>query len=359
MSIRSKFTQSIMVSLIMLFTTTSCRRQNLEYEFTETVRIPIFVDWSKADIIPQNVTVLIYDQATGKLYNEHRFEHNNNEIQSYISLPIGKYTVVVFNELRDQIDYIRISGYENFSTLKAHIIPNDNPLYAITDFYTNEPGILAAKVITNFEITEDMMTRNCYYPTSKEKRKNILLKSNDPLNTLMGIIPERKVGLCTVNIHIDGLVSSKLPILVDLLNISGEYIFETDLNTKAVTHQAYLSNVTFDSQNKKNGIISGSFYSFGVIGNRESITYQPKDKPLRMIARFMLIDSKKTIKTYLIDVANDISFSKETDTSVAVHINKNIKEALPDIAAERTQGESGFDTKLIDWGVVHVPLINQ
>ena len=183
------FAQSIAVLLIVFVLATSCRRQDLEYEFAEAARIPIFIDWSKADIQPQNVTVLVYDQASGKLFKEHKFAHNNNKIQSYIDLPVGKYTVVVFNELRDQIDYVRISGYEELSTLRAYVVQNNDPLVRADDvFYVNEPGILAAKLIANFEVTESMIANNFYF--SKTRGRSVTLKSDDPLNMLMGIVPE-------------------------------------------------------------------------------------------------------------------------------------------------------------------------
>lgn len=109
--------------LLLLF---SCNRRPLEEICEDTALIPIGTVWTQADIKPQNVTALFYSQDDGRLVLEHRFENTPNRIQTYASVPAGKYTVVIFNELRGQIVGVGIRGYENFSTLEAYAIPNPN-----------------------------------------------------------------------------------------------------------------------------------------------------------------------------------------------------------------------------------------
>ena len=51
----------------------SCHRRPLEETCEDNALIPIGTVWSQADINPQNVTALFYNQDDGKLVLEHRF----------------------------------------------------------------------------------------------------------------------------------------------------------------------------------------------------------------------------------------------------------------------------------------------
>ena len=105
----------------------SCQRRPLEDGQIGKARIPIGAVWTVAGISPQNVTALFYNQQDGKLVVEHRFENNDNRIQTYADVPVGTYTVVLFNEIRGQIRGVGIRGYENLATLEAFALPNATP----------------------------------------------------------------------------------------------------------------------------------------------------------------------------------------------------------------------------------------
>lgn len=73
----------------------SCHRRPLEDGYVAKARIPIGAVWTVAGIMPQNVTALFYNQQNGKLALEHRFENNDDRIQTYAEVPAGIYTVVI------------------------------------------------------------------------------------------------------------------------------------------------------------------------------------------------------------------------------------------------------------------------
>lgn len=334
----------------------ACRRQDLEYEFVEEAQIPVYVDWRKADIHPQNVSVLVYNRDSEELVLEHRFAHNGNAIQSYINLPVGHYVAVVFNEIRDQIDYVRISGHEKLSTLKAYPTENRGVLARVDDKqYVNAPGILAAAVVRDLEITEEMIAAKQVFAKTKK-----MVTESEPITTdaLMHVVPERKVGRCVIRIAVKGLHNSRLPVLADLKHLTGGYWFNTDRNElRLCTQQLSINESTFDEGSKKNGVISAEVATFGVLGERFSMADQPEDAPLTLLLRFMLVDAEKTIKQYVLDVSNQTTLSQEENGGVLMTIEGALPETLPEVIPDGSKGASGFNTSLIDWGVVDVPLI--
>lgn len=358
MKVITGWSTKTLLIILMACSVMACRRQDLEYEFIENAQIPIYIDWSKADIHPQNVSVLVYDKNSEELVLEHRFAHNGNAIQSYINLPVGEYVVVVFNEIRDQIDFVRISGHEKLSTLKAYPTENTRALARLEESrYINEPGILAAAVVRNLEITEAMVAAKQLYSKTKQESTQSEPETTD---VLMHVVPERKVGRCVLRVAVKGLNNSRMPVLADLKHLTGGYWFDTDRNEVEMrTSQFSINGQTYHEGSKRDGVIFAEVSTFGVTGERFSMVDQQADAPLTLLLRFMLVDTEKTIKQFLLDVSKQTVLSQETNGGAKMVIDVDLPEALPDVVPDGSKGASGFNTTLIDWGVVNVPLISE
>lgn len=328
----------VLTGLLLTALTVSCHRQPLEDEYYEHVKVPVGIDWSKADITPQNVTVLFYNESDGKLALEHRFENNGNEIQSYADVPYGKYTVVVFNELRDQIEYVGVRGHETLKTLEFYAKTDTevkkvkSPNSKATDAYIKEPDIVATSVVRGFEV----------------KAENRML---------VGLVPERKVGYMDITLHIKGLNNARMPALVDLRNIAGSYFVDTDRNSTApVACQFMMDNRTYDSESTTDGTISAKVKVFGVLGDRTTTSDQPTSQPIELDILLMLVDADKTIVNHVVNITDMLTFTGEVNGSISLETELPIPSPLPDVEPEG--GDSGFGSNLIDWGVIDVPLIS-
>lgn len=329
----------ILVGLLLTLITVSCHRQPLEDEYYEHVRVPVSINWSKSELTPQNVTVLFYNETDGKLALEHRFENNSNEIQSYADVPYGKYTVVVFNELRDQIDYVGVRGHENLHTLEFYaktdtevkkVKSSTSATTAVS--YVKEPDIVAISVVRGFEV-----------------------KANT--RQLIGLTPERKVGYMDITIHIKGLNNARMPALVDLRNIAGSYFVDIDKNsTIPVACQFMMDNRTYDPESTTDGTISTKVKVFGVLGERTSVADQPAGHPITLDISLMLVDADKTIINHVVDITNMLTFTGEVNGSISLETELPIPDPLPDVKPEG--GDSGFGSDLIDWGIIEVPLFS-
>lgn len=334
----------------------SCHRQEIETIDTSKVRVPIYIDWSHSEVNPQNVSMFFYHAASGDLAFEHYFENNNNAIQSYVSVPVGKYTVVVFNELPNQIKNVKIINREKLNTLEAYGVPaQEVSVPTKGDVYWSQPGALASLVIDNFEVTPEML----YYANLDGGLSNTRCSGEVVTNEqLMNIVPIRRLTEFTFKLKVDGLNNSRMPILGNLRNMAGGYYFKTDKDDLSpVTYQFFIKDRQFDEGSKTKGTITGSVSIFGLLNDKYSDSDIKPDQPILLDLHFMLVDKDKTIVSHSFNITDIIKISEENDGMVLIDADIAEVEVLPDVIPEDSPS-SGFETSVADWDVIDVPLVN-
>lgn len=330
----------------------SCHRRPLEEEFIRKARIPIGAEWTQADIVPQNVTVLFYNQYNGRLVLEHRFEHNDNRIQSYAAVPVGRYTVVLFNELRGQIRGVGIRGYENLSTLEAYALPNPNIQSPKNGMgYVYEPEILASVLVPDLEVSYEMAD---YTSHPKGKGGNQALDAS--VEKLVGVVPLRKVHEFKIAAHVRGLINARMPALVDLKGVAESYSFSEDRATVTPAIQQFtMNNRVYDIESKRDGSISATIHTFGLRDENPSATDIQSEYPVSTDFFFLLMDVEKTLVRQSVDVTGKIKAEAEGHGAAKLSLNLKLPEPLPDVDPQG-EDDSGFGSELIDWDTIDVPL---
>lgn len=328
-----KIIYSILISCALLLLG-SCERRPLEDMCPGEGLVPIGTVWTVADITPQNVTALFYDQNDGHLVMEHRFENSPNRIQTYADVPAGRYTVVVFNELRGQIRGVGIRGYENLSTLEAYDLPNPDFKNRSNDNdYVYDPDILASVMVRDF-----------------------IVRDNEYNEALVGLEPLRKVHQFNIVAHVKGLNNARMPALVDLPGVAESYSFSEDRNTSIIATQQFTMNGrAYDTGSSKDGIIAITIYTLGLLNEVPSETNVQIDSPVKLDFLFMLVDAEKTLVRQVVDVTDLIWFKTETYGATTLNVYVELPDALPDVVPEGGE-DSGFGSEVIDWDIIDVPL---
>lgn len=355
--------RNISLLLCVVATLASCYRKPLYDECicVTTLSIPIDVDWETSGVEPQNVTVLIYNSDDGSLYYEHQYQQNDNDIQSYVELPSGDYTAVVFNELRDQIDYVSCVDYDNISTLKFES-NDDEPLRSrstsSTRSYVEQPGDLAVAVVDNIIVTDEMIVEAAYSSSSDTKSSELSVETKTTVESLMGVVTLKKNATIIITAHIKNIYYARMPALVDLVNLAdGYYVFGDNNSTTTSTLQFTMNNRTYDNESpQRNGTISTTVIAFGSLDDRLSSSGHDETTPVMLNLLFQLIDADYTEAELSMDVTSSIVHSEQSDGSVLMTIDVSFGDALPEVTPEGTT-DSGFGSDLIDWGVVEVPIL--
>ena len=340
------------ILLISHIATTSCERQEIliECPCSNYAKIPVTVDWSRSGITPKNVTLLVYNDSDGSLALKHEYEHNSNPVHTYMHIHPGKYSIVIFNELSNQIDYVRVEGSENISTLAFHVIKKNNVFTRSTDYeYVNQPGELGVKIVRNMVVNDDLVS----YTYDKGALASDDTKASYEM--LLNLSPDNKLTYLDVTVHVKGLNNARMPAMADLLNVANAHHVNDDINsTTTSTVQFDIGNIIFNPGSTTDGTVSSRVALWGVVGDRDNTTDQPKDAPIILDMLFMLVDKDKTIIRHKVDITDSITFKKET--SGIIVMSTDIDLLLPDVEPESGGDGSGFDTELDDWDVIDIPL---
>lgn len=335
--------KNILITILALIVC-GCERRPLENDITNRAKIPITIYWDLAGIIPQNVTVLIYKE-NGNLYQEQNFENSGLSVHSELSLEVGKYTVVVFNEKRDQIDYVRIRGQEKLSTLEAYItsVSSAYNTQGKSDGKTivNEPGSLATAT-AEIIVSPDMI-------------ENTDINSNPSWNALTDIHPILKTVNVDIKAHIKGINNSRMPVLGELVNMAESYLFSTDKNSSIpVAIQFLINGRSYDSNSITDGIIYTSITSFGIPGER---VINENTSAINLNLIFQLVDSNRTLITFS-QYVNPIMVINENENrslSILINIDSSDLWRLPDVKPEDSS-DSGINSEVVDWDTVEIPI---
>ncbi|MFI3283368.1 MAG: DUF5119 domain-containing protein, partial [Rikenellaceae bacterium] len=328
------------ISLLLIVATfaSSCERKTLTTEClcTSTMLIPIDVDWSVCGVTPQNVTLLIYNKENGDLYYEHYYEHNIEDIQSYVRLGEGEYTAVVFNELRDQINYISCVDHQNLYTLKFES-ETSTPLRSRLESrgYVSQVGDLAVATIENIEITQEKILEAEsivaeYYSSTKAAELSASTKST--VESLLDVQPTKKSSTIEINAHITGIHNARTPALVDLINLAdGYYVYGDQNSSSTSTLQFTTSDIDYDDGSTRDGVISTTITTFGTLSDRSSTSGHDDDTAVTLDILFQLINESSDEVNLTKDVTDDITHTQLSDGSYYITINTTFTDALPDV----------------------------
>ncbi len=353
--------KNISLLLCVVVTLASCERKPISDDCicNNKLRIPINVDWSRSGITPQNVSVIFYDAATGKLVYEHTYEQNNKDIQSYAALPIGSYKAVVFNELRNEIDYVSCVGYESFETLKFES-NNDAPIRSrsiTTRGYVEQPGDLAIEVINGIEVTKEMIVEAAQVESNTDGTKSLSDATRAAVESLMDVTPQKRTNTIKVTAHIKGLNNARLA-LADLINLSDGYYVASDKNsTTPSTLQFAMNNRVYDKGSNRDGTITATVTSFGTMNDRFTVSGHDDSTPVILDILFKLVDKAPSTEYPLkMDATKLMTITEQSDGSVLIVINVDFNETLPDVLPEGSDGDSNFGSSVDDWGdMIPVP----
>lgn len=319
----------------------SCQRRSLGGECVESVSIPLFVDWNSSGVEPQNVTALFYDGTTGDLVLEHIYEHNDNSIHSYVDLPEGSYSVVVFNELRDQADNINIIGHDNINTLEAYSSSAESVVTRLEgDNHIGEPGDFATAVLHDVVVDYD------YLITSATR-------STDYLTS---VTTTSKVSTLDITVEVKGVNNALMPISADLRNHATSHLIAADSNsTELSTTQFTFDTRVYNDGSDSDGVITASISTLGVVGDRSSTDDTSDETPLLLDIFITLVDADATVINSTIDVTDSLLFYTDDYGNIDMTLDLTLPDTLPDVEAV-SSGGSGFGSSVDDWESVYVPV---
>lgn len=315
-------------------------------------KVRLDIDWDKSGIELDDMTGMtaIFYPTDGSARSQFL---SNKVTGKEISLKAGIYNVVVFNQAAEDFSYFTIEGQDQYATLRITMKERGSDWYkpGEGECVGHEPEPFAVALTQGFEVTEAMVL------ASRIEGK-VFSFACEPKAVTYGT---------KLSVHIKGLYNIK-EARGSIQNMAHTYwITEQKAGTDGITFCFTMSDKKYDEGSTSDGILSGTFYSFGP---PEAATKATTANILNL--SILLVDGKTIIsKTY--NVTKQIEASKpvppSTDPSQGPSPEQKEPEIiigggtsddpdspddqpieLPDVKPEESGGQGGFDASVDEWG---------
>ncbi len=251
------------VSLLLILLA-GCERRPLEDEIHYTALIPVSIDWSQSGVEVEKM-----HRASIWLFPEDRgvpleYYLEGNLTYTEIAVPVGNYSVLVFNETIDDNDWdgISFTGTDRLETFAAMGIKSqiNNKLYVHNSNlpFIREPDILAAWSMEGFHVTEETVMETRYQVIGKPLPKD----SINPVTALSHIVPLPRVEQVIVTAYATNLGSSMLVSGSLSGMVSGVYLASGERTAVTASHAFRFVDRTYDPDSE-DGSTTCTFTIFG------------------------------------------------------------------------------------------------
>lgn len=311
--------QMIFMGVLTAFYLMACERRPLEDITYSTAPIPVKIDWSKSGIsvtkptgeeYVHRVSLRFYPKDGSEVFDRYL---EGNITEGNIEVPVGKYSVVVFNESiydpywSKSVFFTDVNDYSKFA---AHVINDDVTLYPFYDSIPGEtvvvePLRLASWSLDNFEVTADVVVDECGTPVSKKVPTD-----------LTKIVMRKLTYNVNVLAEVQNLRSAQF-IQGAIRGFSNKVYMASGLNAQTpTTHIFTFNGRKWNTGSQTDGTTEKDFLSFGLLPS-------PGQYILPVNVLFVTGELYKPTEPLLYDV------SSQTNSNVNSDIKIRIKFVLP------------------------------
>lgn len=334
-----------------------CEFRALDYDYIDTAEVNIIADWSLSSLLshPNGHTVMFFPQDGGSPVV--RLSHSDTVTTH---LPLGMYDVIVFNETFEDFDYIDFINRNSFSEIAA-VCDNSELVRSGFQVY-EEPDMLAADVINDFEVTETMVdvtrafTRARAAAMKSGAQTRAMAGEQLPQQLTWTVRPTPLVYNVNVKVSVQGL---------DKVNSSGAYVSGFSQGVRLsdgepldmpVTHKLTFSDRYFDVGSNATGYMTGSFRSFGLVDHGQSASTD-----YEMDFRAVLSDGSnfrdiRPLRGKIKEYQAEFTVSFEIDVGFDGSGGSDGPIVIPDVGPPDDPGGGGWQVLVGDWDEEIIPI---
>jgi hypothetical protein len=303
---------------------------DLGENWAKTLPVKVKIDWSKAGIDPKNASLWFFNASDGTPALGGRPELTNDR-ELTVNLPVGQYSILVFNGTVSDQDNIRFRGTGGYQTFEAYAYTEQMRADSDDDLsFITPPNVLAVDRLDLLEVTARMIDR-------KEQ-------------VVLTFTPLRLVAQINITVHFRGLIYSATGghsgVVTGMAN--GVFLATGKTGVEAANQAFTLNNRAFYPDSQTDGTMSRSFLSFGLPG----MTYYPPqlgETNNRLLLDILLRNGEHA--GYSFDVTTDVAYS-DNDAAIRLNIQITVSEpvTLPETPEIDFSDGGGFDPDVNEWG---------
>lgn len=327
----------------LLLLLVACEHKELceHHEHYDFSRVRIDVDWTDflAKETPTGMTVIMYpSDASRKPVST----LTNSITHAVLNLPVGEYSLLVYNQSPSEFGSLRFVGMDDFSTTcimgnEVHsrwYQSRDEDEIAITE--PEWVGIATGRglsVTTDMvELTNAMLTQSRY----GSREGDVVLTTAHPANI---------ISTLTVRVHIKDIYNLRSARASITGMAAGYMLGKNHPTADKATHLLEEWTMTADSDDPTRGVITAKVATFGLPSGHRGTT---QENSLNL--SLLLIDGT-TIKDFPFTIGDQFRYEidAEANLELSLVLDINIDEPLPDVEPEGGSS-GGFDATVDDWG---------
>ena len=267
---------SMLAAAVAIQLSTACQRRPLEDDFGATALIPVKIDWSRSNIpvteargngLVHRVSLRFFPKDGSAAFDRYL---ELNVIEGEIEVPVGEYSVVVFNESVYDVyweDAIVFSDVDSYVDFAATIVPDDAANYPFYhpkagEEFIVEPFRLASWSLDDFTVTGEMVAA-----TRSSTRADT--RADAPEKALTRIVMRALTHNVNVTAHVDNLSSAQL-IQGAMRGFARKvYMASGETAQTPATYIFKLNSRVWDAGSNRHGTVSKSFLTFGRLPHDE------------------------------------------------------------------------------------------
>ncbi len=344
------------IALILIVAAVSCKRRPLYYEPTEYAELIIDIDWSKAfaeDDKPTGVSVWFYPQDA---HREVIISYSANVERHVVSIPVGRYDVVVFNhtpaELMGTIGFRGADRLETLEVYSQHITTTREPTTS-RGILTEEPAEFALTIYRNLEVTSEMAE-----DTELEIMGHIISKDSRTIY----VVPELITQMHAVQVEIEGYNNLSVNgVYGELSGLAEGYMVSAGVpNTINARQKLVIWEQNSTSADLTEGEANAEYRTWGLVSEvQRSGRYDYWTGLLELLMR-LRDGSTKNFEIHL-DSKNIVESGSATEANIELLIRIGYDVSDPIVLPEVEPGpdeETGFDPVVDPWDdEIDVPII--
>ncbi len=364
--------KKILYIICMCLVIISCERRALTYSYNPTVEVVVNVDWSDMSVAPEGLSIYCYPQTgespTLKLVNLTTDEKSAMASSTTLSLGVGEYKILVFNQSPSEFSSINFSGMSSYESAEVSASTTTSRWYTSKSEETLvvDPEELAAATYHSVEIPQEVIDEVLGL---REK----YVDTDEQIEPYVTIDLEAKVVIKTTRVTvklngIDNLSSAR----ATLYGMATGYNFSTQTShTDYATHLLESWSLSKYAEDVTKGEIAAYFTCFGIPGSTTETRVLDSSWGGTMHLEMLLVDLSTITetdhvlhdKTTLIyeDVINksdedDSEQYDDSDVDISVDVDDDI--TLDDVMPQGVSS-GGFNASVGDWEselLVEIPM---
>ncbi|MGN1245012.1 MAG: DUF5119 domain-containing protein [Muribaculaceae bacterium] len=335
------FITAIIVAALQILS--SCEHKELceDHEHVTFSRVRIDVDWAKfmPKETPSGMTVTMYPADNSR---EPVSTLTNNISHAVLNLPVGEYSLLVYNQSPSEFGSLRFVGMDHFST--SRIMGNEiqSRWYQSRDddeIVIAEPEWVGIDTQSGLCVTTEMVARtNAMLSQSR-------YGSRDGDVVLTTAHPENIISTLTVHVHIKGIYNMRSARASVTGMAAGYMLGENHPTADKATHLLEQWSLTTDSSDPTQGVITAKITTFGLPFGHQGL---PQENYLNL--SLLLVDGA-TIIDFPFAIGDQFRYEMDAEANLELSLvlDITIDDPLPDVEPSGG-GSGGFDAKVDDWG---------